>query len=250
MDAASKDRHAHSFGAAAEAYERGRPGYPDAAVDWMLPPGATRVLDLGAGTGKLTRSLLARGLDTVAVEPLDGMRAQLERALPSATALAGSAEEIPLPVASVDAVLVAQAWHWVDPARAVPEAARVLRPGGTLGLVWNIRDESVEWVARFGELITETREHDFDAGDPTIGAPFGEAQHHEVRWTHRITRAALLDLVASRSYVIVLPEERRTALLGRVRELLDTHPDVAGRDPLPLPYITRATRARLPATAG
>ena len=148
---------AGSFDSAAGLYERGRPPYPPAALDWLLPPGARRVLDLGAGTGKLTRQLVARGLDVVAVEPLDGMRAELARAVPGARVLAGSAERIPLADGAVDAVLAAQAWHWVDPARAVPEVARVLAPGGTLGLVWNERDERESWVAELGRIIGETR---------------------------------------------------------------------------------------------
>src|SRR5580692_7460527 len=113
-DAAQHKRQASSFGAAAATYERGRPPYPPEAVDWLLPDGATRVLDLGAGTGKLTRQLHDRGLDVIAVEPSAGMREELTRAVPGVAAYAGSAEEIPLPGSSVDAVLVAQAWHWVD----------------------------------------------------------------------------------------------------------------------------------------
>ncbi len=139
---------ATSFGAAAAAYERGRPPYPAEAIDWLLPPGAARVLDVGAGTGKLTRQLAQRGLDVLAVEPLAGMRDQLARAVPGVPVYPGTAEDIPLPDGSVDAVLAAQAWHWVDPVRAVPEVARVLVPGGQLGLAWNVRDERVDWVAQ------------------------------------------------------------------------------------------------------
>src|ERR1700753_2775966 len=152
---ASFDAHATSFGGAAAAYERGRPPYPPEALDWLLPPGARRVLDLGAGTGKLTRELVARGLDVVAVEPLEGMRAELSRVLPGTPVRAGSAEEIPLPDGAVDTVLAAQAWHWVTPERAAPEVARVLRPGGTLGLVWNERDEREPWVSRLHQIVTE-----------------------------------------------------------------------------------------------
>src|ERR1700749_3571873 len=136
-DSSSVDAHATLFGGAAASYERGRPPYPPEGVDWLLPPGARRVLDLGAGTGKLTRQLAGRGLDVVAVEPLAGMRAELSRVLPDTPALAGSAEHIPLPDGSVDAVLAAQAWHWVTPERATPEVGRVLRPGGPAGLVWD-----------------------------------------------------------------------------------------------------------------
>ena len=142
-----------SFGAEAAAYERGRPSYPPEAIDWLLPPGARDVLDLGAGTGKLTTRLVERGLDVVAVDPIPEMLELLSNSLPDTPALLGTAEEIPLPDDSVDAVLVAQAWHWFDPERAVKEVARVLRPGGRLGLVWNIRDERLGWVKDLGRII-------------------------------------------------------------------------------------------------
>ena len=119
-----------SFGSAAAAYERGRPSYPPEAIDWLLPAGALKVLDLGAGTGKLTTRLVERGLDVVAVDPIPDMLERLRASLPDTLALEGTAEEIPLEDNSVDAVLVAQAWHWVDPQRAVPEIARVLRQIG------------------------------------------------------------------------------------------------------------------------
>ena len=128
----TRSRHDRSlsFGSAAAAYERGRPSYPPEAIDWLLPRGARHVLDLGAGTGKLTTRLVERGLDVVAVDPIPDMLEVLRTSLPETRALLGTAEEIPLEDNSVDAVLVAQAWHWVDPERAIPEVARVLRPGG------------------------------------------------------------------------------------------------------------------------
>ncbi len=142
----SRQQRSLSFGAEAAAYERGRPSYPPEAIDWLLPPGARDVLDLGAGTGKLTTRLVERGLGVVAVDPIPEMLELLSNSLPDTPALLGTAEEIPLPDDSVDAVLVAQAWHWFDPERAVKEVARVLRPGGRLGLVWNTRDERLGWV--------------------------------------------------------------------------------------------------------
>ena len=245
---------AGSFDSAAGLYERGRPPYPPAALDWLLPPGARRVLDLGAGTGKLTRQLVARGLDVVAVEPLDGMRAELVRAVPGARVLAGSAERIPLADGAVDAVLAAQAWHWVDPPRAVREVARVLAPGGTLGLVWNERDERESWVAELGRIIGETRPEEAGADDgedntsdhPRVGPPFGPLERRDVPWTHRLSVPGLLDMVASRSYVILMAPGERQALLDQVRQLAETHPATAGQPELGLPYITHCWRCRRP----
>jgi SAM-dependent methyltransferase len=248
-DPSARASLAGSFGAAAGQYERGRPTYPAEAIDWLLPPAARRVLDLGAGTGKLTRDLLARGLDVIAVEPSDRMRARLTAAVPEAATLDGRAEAIPLPDASMDAVLVAQAWHWVDPARAVPEVARVLAADGRLGLVWNVRDEQASWVAALSRLLQHDADHhpSFDVGHgPAVGPPFGPLQHAEVTWTHRLRRQQVVDLVASRSYVITLPPGRRAELLRAVLDLLDTHADVAGRSEVDLPYRThcyRTTRA-------
>jgi len=252
------ERHraqAASFGAAAAAYERGRPPYPPLAVDWLLPEGAGHVLDLGAGTGKLTRQLLGRGLEVTAVEPSDGMRDQLCQAVPGATVLAGTAEHIPLPDHSVDAVLVAQAWHWVDPAAAVPEVARVLSPGGWLGLLWNVRDEREDWVAGLSTIMRGRREG-YGSSEPDtyavsqapqVGPPFGPAERRNIPWVHRFPPDLLDDMITSRSYVITLPDANREAVLGEVRELVLTHPALAGADEIALPYVTRCSRARLAA---
>jgi SAM-dependent methyltransferase len=236
---------ASSFGAAAGAYERGRPPYPAEAIEWLLPAGARRVLDLGAGTGKLTRRLRDRGLDVVAVEPSAGMRDQLARAVPDVDILDGTAESIPLPSHSIDAVLVAQAWHWVDPARALPEVARVLRPGGRLGLLWNIRDEREDWVAALGQTMHRHGEEDDGDPAPTVGPPFAPLQRRDVAWEYQVSPAALVDLVASRSYVITLPDPQRAALLADVRRLIDTHPDLAGAAEILLPYVTWSYRTDL-----
>jgi SAM-dependent methyltransferase len=250
----SFEAHATSFGGAAATYERGRPPYPPQALDWLLPPGARRVLDLGAGTGKLTRQLVSRGLDAVAVEPLAGMRAELSRVLPGTPVLDGSAEHIPLPDGSVDAVLAAQAWHWVTPERAAPEVARVLRPGGTLGLVWNERDEREPWVARLNQIVTEqgrkkradelraANDHD----NPQVGPPFGPLEPHQVEWVHRSSVPEVVDMIASRSYVILLPPEQREVLLASVRHLLENDPALAGQPYVPLPYVTWCWRTRRP----
>jgi SAM-dependent methyltransferase len=252
-DPASFGEHAASFEAAAASYERGRPSYPPEALDWLLPPGARRVLDLGAGTGKLTRQLTARRLDVVAVEPLEGMRQELSRVLPGTAVLAGTAEQIPLPDSAVDAVLAAQAWHWVTPELAAPEVARVLRPGGTLGLVWNERDDAVPWVGELNGIVNELgrrlqaeamREGN-NSDQPRVGPPFGPLELHRVRWVHDTTKPELVDMIASRSYVILLPPDRRAVLLAAVRQLLDTHPALAGRPTVPLPYITWCWRTTI-----
>ncbi len=232
-----------SFGAEAAAYERGRPSYPPEAINWLLPPGARDVLDLGAGTGKLTTRLVERGLDVVAVDPLPEMLELLCNALPDTPALLGSAEDIPLPDNSVDAVLVAQAWHWFDPERAVKEVARVLRPGGRLGLVWNTRDERLGWVKDLGRIIGH--EHDPFSSEVTLPDPFGGLERHQVEWTSYLTPQALIDLVASRSYCITSPAEVRTRTLDRVRNLLATHPALAQSNGLALPYVTVCIRATL-----
>jgi SAM-dependent methyltransferase len=148
------------FGSVAADYDRYRPSPPRQALDWLIPPGATEVLDLAAGTGTATRELLGRVARVVAVEPDARMRAVLAANCPGAEVLDGQGEDIPLPDAAVDAVLIAAAWHWLDPARAVPEITRVLRAGGTLRVIWTSRDDRVPWVAEFNALARESREAD------------------------------------------------------------------------------------------
>jgi SAM-dependent methyltransferase len=235
--------HASSFGQAADRYQRGRPEYPESAVEWLVPRQARRVLDLAAGTGKLTRPLAAAGLRVVAVEPSERMRELLAAAVPRALVLAGSAEKIPLADGAVDAVVVGQAWHWFDLTLAVPEIARVLVRDGTLGLAWNVRDESEPWVAALGRIMHQHSGQVIDTA-PDIGEPFGLAERMEIRWSRVMTRADILDMVASRSYVITMPDRERDELLGDVADLLSEHPGTRGRDEIVLPYITRCTRVR------
>ncbi|HSE80464.1 MAG TPA: class I SAM-dependent methyltransferase [Gaiellaceae bacterium] len=239
---------AQGFSSAAASYEEGRPTYPPAAVarlerELHLGPGRV-VLDLAAGTGKLTALLVCTGATVVAIEPVAEMRAVLERALPRVRALPGTAEAIPLPRGSVDAVTVAQAFHWFRGEEALADIHRVLRPGGGLGLVWNDRDESVAWVARLTEIMEQHR------GDvPSYRsvawqeafeqtALFGPLGHAESRHVHRLTPDGVIARVASVSFVATLPEPERERVLAEVRGLLATDPETRGRADLDFPYRT------------
>jgi SAM-dependent methyltransferase len=144
----------------------------------------------------------------------------------------------------VDAVVVAHAWHWFDPDRAVPEVARVLAPGGTLSLVWNDRDEAEPWVAALGAIMHRQAAQVIDTSPP-LGPPFGPPERMELRWQQPVTRQEILDLVASRSYVITMPDPERSQLLGEVAELLADHPALRGLDEIEMPYVTRCTRVSL-----
>jgi SAM-dependent methyltransferase len=240
-----KAAQAASFGQAAEEYERGRPTYPIEAVEWLVPRTARHVLDLGAGTGKLTRLLVDLGLDVVAVDPSPEMLAQLEASVTDATWAVGTAESIPLPDGSVDAVLVAQAWHWVDTERAVPEVARVLHPGGVLGLIWNVRDERVPWVAAMSEILHDSKAEQFLKAPVMPGGPFAPAEVAEFEWAQPFDRRQFLDMVASRSYFITAPAAEQQQMLAGIGNLLDTHPDLAVAPEWRLPYRTMCFRMTL-----
>ena len=242
-----KARQAASFDLAAEVYERARPEYPSEAVDWLIPAGATTVLDLGAGTGKLTRALVARELDVVAVDPSPKMLAQLTASLPGVLVHEGTAEDIPLADASVDAVLVAQAWHWVDQDVALPSVARVLKPGGRLALVWNLRDERVDWVRALTVAMHAANAEEFLATDGIRHDGFGEVETAVFEWSRDFTRPELLELLRSRSYYITAEQAEQRSLEAAVNELLDSHPDLVGRDRWTMPYVTQCFRMELQA---
>ncbi|GLU89475.1 class I SAM-dependent methyltransferase [Agromyces sp. NBRC 114283] len=242
---AETQRHARSFGDAASVYQAARPGYPAEAVAWLIGD-AARVLDLGAGTGKLTQALVALDREVIAVDPVEEMLEELEVAVPGVPRILGTAEDIPLEDGSVDAVVAGQAWHWFIPSRAVPEIARVLRPGGVLGLVWNSRDTSVGWLKEAGEIMHER--HDASASFEQyvqIGPPFGPIEEHTVEWTARMSRAGFLDLVRSRSYFITSSPGAQRDTIAQLERLFARHPDLAGGDELDVPYRTRCFRARL-----
>lgn len=252
-----RQRHARAFRGDMAAYARARPGYPRAALDWVLPTGAVDVVDLGAGTGQLTRSLLARtsrGLRVTAVDPSPGMRAALTAALPGVAVLDGAGEDLPVADASQDAVLCAQAWHWVDPVRGGAEVARVLRPGGALGLVWNARDETGTWAAGFGDLLrgvgqdaapgrspAETSGGD---GEPDAGPLFALERGPDTRWTQRLEPDGLVDLAASRSHLLVLSAMDRVAVLVAVADLARRWAASTASGLVELDYVTRTWRGR------
>jgi SAM-dependent methyltransferase len=203
-----------------------------------------RVLDLGAGTGALTKTLADIAPTVVAVER--SLRMLRELRLQGVARAVRVAEALPLRPESVDAVFVAQAWHWFDHRVACKEIARVLRPGGALCLVWNIRDENVPWVAHLGKIMHSSGGVELNSGNPPIYPPFESLQRRDFRWSQELSRGAVVDLVASRSYVIALPEPQRNELLDAVRKLMETHPDLTGRRTISMPYVARCAVAVLP----
>ncbi len=214
-------------------------------MDWLIPDrDHPKVLDLGAGTGKLTRMIVQRGVDVTAVDPSEGMLEQLRNSLPGIPAIVGRAEEIPLETSSLDAVLVAQAWHWVDVPRASVEVARVLKPGGRLGLIWNTRDERVDWVRELSEIRGRDPEP-MDRSNPEFGQPFGQIEYLVTEWHTSMTRTGLLELISSRSDYIVASEADQASALAEVEALLDHHPQLAGREVFEMPYVTYASRAHV-----
>ncbi len=230
-----------AFAEVAGAYERGRPGYPEGAVRWMIGDKPLAVVDLGAGTGKLTRVLVALGHRVTAVEPLDEMRAELAAAMPAVHAIRGTAEEIPLFAGAADVVASAQAFHWFDHDAALPEIARVLRPGGRIALVWNVRDERVPWVSELSDAMVGRTGVDRGAVEPIERSGlYGEVEHATFEHTQAVDREGLRALVLSRSYCAVLPEEERAPILGRVDALFDEH---ARDGMLTLPYVVECFRA-------
>lgn len=238
-------RAASGFGSNVEVYERGRPQYPPEAIDQLAREfGLTRestVLDLAAGTGKLTRQLLPPAGRVIAVEPSPAMRAELHRQVPGAEALEGTAEQIPLPDGSVDAVFVGQAFHWFRAAEALDEIARVLTPGGGLALLWNRARWDGPWVERFQALVDPPRvaAGEFPSSEETLASspefePWREARFSHV---HRIGVEDFLALVSSWSWIANLPGNERSELLRQVRELI-------GEDALELPYATEVYWSR------
>jgi SAM-dependent methyltransferase len=236
-------RRAASFGGVASHYERYRPGPPMAAVDWMVPAGARTVVDLGAGTGALTRLLVGRVPDVVAVEPDDRMRAVLTEAVPSARAVAGRGESMPLPDASADAVIASSSWHWMDVVPALTEVARVLVPRGVLGAVWSGPDPESPLIADAASAMTALGMAG-EGGDATAdgaagtagvaqmvndsvadrqtlvippGVPFEQPESTEITWDQALTADDLVGLLGTLSVVILMDEDARNGLFDLAR---------------------------------
>jgi SAM-dependent methyltransferase len=234
---------ARSFGSLAADYAEHRPDYPADAIRWALGGTAGPVLDLAAGTGKLTSGLLALGLPVTAVEPDDAMRAELSRRFPQVEALPGTAEAIPLAAGSVHAVLVGQAFHWFDQAAALDEIGRVLRPGGVIGLLWNAEDESVEWVA--GLMAAA------DTRVSSVAIEMVEVPPHPLfsssemaLFPHRQQRTidSLVTTLGTHSRLIVAPAAERAELFARIREYLSGRPETTG-GAFDVPLVTKVVRA-------
>ncbi|EYF01204.1 class I SAM-dependent methyltransferase [Chondromyces apiculatus] len=239
---------AQGFSAAADAYERGRPDYPPRAIeilaDSLRLQAGRALLELGAGTGKMTRLLVPTGARILAMEPVEEMRGKLAQAAPSVEVLDGVAEAIPIPDASVDAVVAAQSFHWFHADLALPQIHRVLRPGGRMALVWNMRDARVPWVARLSEILDRHgREapHSWSGAwraDLASSALFEPVVEREISHSQDLDGRGLAERAASISYIAALPPAEQALVLAEVRALADEHPDLRGRATFPFPYRT------------
>jgi len=245
LDDAQRLAFGAAFASGGDLYDAVRPAYPDAAVDFLLPDGARDAVDLGAGTGILTLQLAARGMSTTAVDPSADMLAQLHLKSAASTTLRASAEDTGLPDASFDVATCAQAWHWVDVPRASAETARILRPGGRLGLIWNQLDVTVPWVHRLSRIM--------HAGDvhrpefvPAVGPEFSGLESLQMRWEQPVTPEHLIDLAKSRSYYLRAGAETRARVEGNLVWYLHEHLELQPGQDLGLPYYTHAWRAHRP----
>lgn len=242
MDDDLRRQRSRTFSGVAGIYDRARPGYPVQAVDWLAGRKPQRVLELGAGTGKLTEGLVGIGHVVTVTDPsapmLDRLRQHLD--IPATQC---AAERLPFRADSFDLVVVGQAFHWFDVEPALAEIARVLRIGGSLALVWNYRDERVPWVRRLSEVIgAEAHTGDVEAMLAT-STDFAPAERTTFRFWQLLDAEGLVDMVASRSYVAALGEAEREQVLRRVRELYESYD--RGPHGLRLPYTTECYRTRL-----
>jgi SAM-dependent methyltransferase len=241
---------AEGFARDTGAYVRGRPDFPRAALGWLredlgLDRGKTAI-DLGAGTGKFTRLMVQTHADILAIEPSRPMLDRLTEGLPGINALRGSAQAIPLALASADAVVCAQAFHWFATREALAEIRRVLRPGGYLGLIWNVRDSSVPWVRALTAIMAphegDAPRHDHGEWRQVFPAEgFEPLRQRSCPHVHvGPPEQVIVDRVASVSFIAALPEQTRAGVLAQVRALIADTPELAGRASVEFPYVTHA----------
>jgi SAM-dependent methyltransferase len=234
---------ARGFESAAGAYVRGRPSYPPAAIEWLaghcaLGPGAT-VVDVAAGTGKLTELLVGQGGTVIAVEPVAGMRAALTEVLPGVTALSGTADALPLPPGSADTIAIGQAYHWFAGETALAEFARVLRSDGRLALLWNARDLAQPLWREVSRIIEPLRDGTPEHGNGRWRESLVATTHFrllaetQLPYRHLVDRQGLLDRVGSISFIAALEPTRRAAVLDELATLVANEPE-----PLPMDYLT------------
>ena len=238
------------FSTQAVTYAQGRPNYPRQLTAWLTETlrvdATSTVIDLGAGTGKFTRLLSTLAPTLIAVEPVTAMGAQLTRLLPGVRLVNGTAESIPLESASADALVCAQAFHWFSTQAALAEIHRVLKPGGRLGLVWNVRDESVGWVAAITEIITPyegdtPRFHSGRWREAFCGEYFSVPEVTCFPYNHvGSPQEVIMDRCLSVSFIAALPAAEKATVTAQLQALIDTHPDLRGRDTVAFPYQTQA----------
>jgi SAM-dependent methyltransferase len=260
MPVTFEEETATSFGSVAESYDRVRPGPAPEALDWLVPDGCQVAVDLAAGTGLFTRGLLGRSARVLAVEPDPRMREVLARRVPEADVRDGRGEAMPLPDASADAVFVSTAWHWLDPERAVPEIARVLRPGGRLGVIWTSRDRDQDWVAEL-DLLRLPGISDADDEPRTLaearaaldlhhtvtlpdGAEFADLESASFRYTRSVSIDDALAWLASNSGFITASAADRATGLARCRAALERQADDSSMIEMPVrSWCWRARRS-------
>jgi ubiquinone/menaquinone biosynthesis C-methylase UbiE len=258
-----------SFGDVASTYERFRQGPPPAAIAWMLPDSATAAVDLGAGTGAMTRDLVGMVDRVFAIEPDDRMRGILASKLPEVTALSGTGESIPLATSSIDVVLASASWHWMEADRALEETARVLVPGGTLGVVWTGPDPDGPFISQAQAMLSQmssgrtepaaSSDRDLDLGRVVMdtenrietvlripgGSPFAQPEHQVLTWDVALTADELIGLLGTLSWIITMPEDRRTYVVSEARRLLSDQLGIAGDVTVDVQYRSEAWRTQL-----
>jgi SAM-dependent methyltransferase len=264
-----KDIRSGSFGAVASTYERFRPGPPPAAMVWMLPDTARTVVDLGAGTGAMTKDLVGQVDRVIAIEPDDRMREILAVNLPEVTALQGTGESMPLNTSSVDVVLASSSWHWMDPDRARDETARVLVPGGTLGVVWSGPDPDGPFISQAQAMLSEMSSGQngpapIADGDPDLGrevmdtenrveavlripdgSPFAQPEHTTLTWDVPLTADELIGLLGTMSWIITMSDDRRAHVISEARRVLRDGLGISGDVTVDVQYLAEVWRTHL-----